>query len=107
MIQQVPNKSSKNEKINDLRGKSSHDIRLSKYELSLLLRFSEYKVEHCSYHQFLPYALNGFPKKLRDLYYRLAFLIRSLDKISFKTPIIRIGSTSIQSIGSKSTSCKS
>tara|TARA_A100001015_G_scaffold318153_1_gene437120 strand:- start:1889 stop:2665 length:777 start_codon:yes stop_codon:yes gene_type:complete len=106
-IQQFPNKSSLFEKINDLRGKSSHDIRLSKYELSLLLKFSEYKVEHCSYHQFLPYALNGFPKNLRNLYYRLAFFIRSLDKILFKTPIVRIGSTSIQCIGSKSTSCKS
>ncbi len=106
-ILQFPNKTSLFEKINDFRGKSSHDIRLSKNEINLLLRFSEFKVEHCSYHQFLPYALNGLPKKLRDLYYKYAFLIRLLDKILFKTPILRIGSTSIQAIGSKSTSCKS
>ena len=106
-IQQFPNKLSFFEKINDLRGKSSHDIRLSKYELNLLLRFSEYKVENCSYHQFLPYALNGFPKKLRSLYYKVAFLIRFVDKILYSIPILSAGSTSIQVIGRKSTSCKS
>ena len=53
-IQQFPNKHSFFEKINDFRGSSSHDIRLSKYELSLLVTFSSYKVTHVSYHQFLP-----------------------------------------------------
>ncbi len=106
-IQQFPNKNSLFEKINDYRKKSSHDIRLSKNELSLLLRFSEYKVESVSYHQFLPYALNGFPVRLRKLYHSQALLIRLIDKILFNVPILRVGSTSIQVIGRKSTSCKS
>ena len=106
-IQQFPNKYSFFEKINDFRGSSSHDIRLSKYELSLLTTFSSYKVTHVSYHQFLPYALNGFPKFIKNFYYKIPSIVRTVDKFFYKFPLTRLGSTSIQIICLKSTSCKS
>ena len=106
-IQQFPNKYSLFEKINDFRGRSSHDVRLSKYELSLLVTFSTFKVYSASYHQFLPYALNGFPKIIRSVYYKIVPIVRLTDKFLYKFPLTRIGSTSIQIVCSKSTSCKS
>ena len=106
-IQQFPNKYSFFEKINDFRGSSSHEIRLSKYELSLLTTFSSYKVTHASYHQFLPYALNGFPKFIKNFYYKIPSIVRTVDKFFYKFPLTRLGSTSIQIICLKSTSCKS
>ena len=106
-IQQFPNKYSLFEKINDYRKKSSHDIRLSKYELSLLVAFSTFKLHKIGYHQFLPYALNGFPKIVRAFYYGIEPLVRLVDKFLYKFPIINMFSTSIQLVCSKSTSCKS
>lgn len=107
IIQQFPNKYSLFEKINDYRNRSSHDIRLSKYELGLLLSYSTFKVTYSGYHQFLPYALNGIPRIFQNIYFRFSTLIRILDKFLYTFTFTKLGSTSIQIVCSKSASCKS
>ena len=106
-IFQFPNKYSIFEKMNDYMGKSSHDIRLSKYELGLLATFSEFKVIQKSYHQFLPYTLARFPGIIQKAYFSLDRTLRLIDRIMFSTPLLNTFSTSIKLVGKKSTSCKS
>jgi len=107
VIYQFPNRYSFFEKLNETFRKTSHDIRLSKQELRLLLNLNTFSVKEMKYHQFLPYNLNNFPTFIRKFYYSLGPLIRVIDSILYTIPIVSIFSTSIYVRAKKSLSVKS
>jgi 2-polyprenyl-3-methyl-5-hydroxy-6-metoxy-1,4-benzoquinol methylase len=93
-IHQFPNKWSWREKIGDWMGNSSHELRFTHAELSLLLRWHGFQIQKFSYEQILPVNLTLLPSTLTKLYYVFSPLVLGVDMILRNTPILCRLSTS-------------
>ncbi len=93
-IHQFPNKWSWREKIGDWMGNSSHELRFTPAELSLMLRWHGFQIQKFSYEQILPVNLTLLPVTLARLYYVFSPLVLGVDNILRNIPVLCRLSTS-------------
>lgn len=93
-IYQFPNRWSWREKIGDMMGNSSHELRFDPNELSTMLRWHGFQIRNFGYEQILPVNMTMLPPAVAKLYHALSPLIFGLDRLLRALPLINRLSTS-------------